>query len=1849
MANYIVTTLSDSGDDTTSAGSLAADQADGGGLSLREALLLANASGTTDTISFDAALSGGNIALTAGQLEIASSMSVDGDLDNDGTADVTVDAQDASRVFSVSTTGAEIDGLNITNGYTSGGANGAGIYVASGAALTLSNSSITNSDATGGTSFSTGIGGGIGNFGTLTVTNSEISGNTARNGAGIGQNSGTLVVSGSTISGNNGDGAISYGGAISSRNPSGDVTVYSSTLSGNSAGFNGGGIYMQSGTLTVANSTIAGSSAGNEGGGIRSAAAANVNVTNTTISGNYAQFVGGHHAGTKGGLTNLANVLFLGNADADNAGSELYSSGTLNFNGQNIVGSSTTAFNAGVSANVDNASAASVFATTATVNGVDAGVLADNGGPVETIALLADPANPATNAGDATLLDEATAGRDLNGDGDQLDTIATDANGAARIANGSVELGAVERELLPETASLIVTTASDVVDAFDGETSLREAIGHVNAGTLTGQITFQTGLAGSTLYLGGSALSITGDVSIDGDSDGDGVRDITVDGNDTQQVFSITGGTSTLTNLSIQNGSGANGGALNVTGAGTDVTLDAVVISSSFAGAAGGGIFQAAGTSLSIGDSGILGNTAALGGGGIYSQGDLTVTNSLIQSNSTSGGTGGGGAFVRATSSFTNTTFAGNSASGSFALGGALFNDGTLALTNSTLSGNASVYAGGIYQGGSATLTNSIVLGNTATTAADLYGAGTTTRVEGNIVGTNVYGGGSVVGTTSAAQVFESVDGNGAGVAADNGGLFDTIALNADAANPAVDAGTAPAGVTIDANGTPRDVDLPGVNNGGTVDLGAVEVQALPEAASLIVTVTSDVVDAFDGETSLREAIGHVNAGTLTGTITFANGTGEAFESAATIALTGVELTLTSAVVIDGDHDDDGTADVTVDAQDASRVFNVSTTGAEIDGLNITNGYTSGGANGAGVYLASGAELTLSNSSVTNSDATGGTSFSTGIGGGIGNFGTLTVTNTEISGNTARNGAGIGQTDATLVVTGSTLSGNSSSGAISYGGGISSRGSGSNVTVYSSTIDSNSAGFNGGGIYLQGGALTVANLTIANNTAGNEGGGIRSAAGANVNITNTTLSGNYAQFVGGHHAGTKGGLTNLANVLFLGNADADNAGSELYSTGTLNFNGQNIVGSNTTEFNAGVSANVDNALATSVFAATATLNGVDAGVLADNGGPVETIALLGDPANPAANSGDETLLDEATIGRDLNGDGDQLDTIATDANGNIRAVGDVDLGAIEVQAILGSTGDDTLTGSANADTFATGSGVDVIIAGDGDDSIDGGADEDAVSGGGGNDTIEGGSGNDLLVGGAGGDLLYGGDDDDEILPGADADTVFGGPGEDTLSYVNSGTPVTVDLSDGTNNAGDAAGDQISEVENIIGSATASNTLTGDNAANTLDGGVANDSLSGGGGNDRLEGNGGADTLDGGPGDDIIVVDSADDVTDQAAGEGYDRVLATASVTLGDNVEAGNLLGTDELSMTAASTGSWINGNAGNNTLLGLGGNDRLDGNAGDDLIDGAGGNDLLEGGLGVDTFVLSDGTDIILDFDDGIDLIDLTGFGLLFSDLAATQSGANVALGHGTGTLIINSINLADLSAADFIEPATSTPPIVTGTQGNDTLFQPAGPVEIQGLGGNDLLGAFSGAATLVGGDGNDQYYVYDVNTVITELAAEGTDLARSQVDLTLADNIENGAVLGVGDVDLTGNSLNNFLTGSVGSNVLSGGAGNDRLLGLSGADTLEGGTGNDILQGGTADGAVDRFVFNSGDGSDLITDFELGVDLIDLTSTGLQFADLTITGATNALIDTGTDLITVNDVTAAQLTSDQFEFGIAP
>ena len=83
-----------------------------------------------------------------------------------------------------------------------------------------------------------------------------------------------------------------------------------------------------------------------------------------------------------------------------------------------------------------------------------------------------------------------------------------------------------------------------------------------------------------------------------------------------------------------------------------------------------------------------------------------------------------------------------------------------------------------------------------------------------------------------------------------------------------------------------------------------------------------------------------------------------------------------------------------------------------------------------------------------------------------------------------------------------------------------------------------------------------------------------------------------------------------------------------------------------------------------------------------------------------------------------------------------------------------------------------------------------------------------------------------------------------GDGTDTLSCYNSALGVTVDLSNGAASGGDAAGDQIDGFENISGSNTGNDTLTGSSGTNVLLGRGGNDSLDGGAGSDRLIGGSG---------------------------------------------------------------------------------------------------------------------------------------------------------------------------------------------------------------------------------------------------------------------------------------------------------------------------------------------------------------------------------------------------------------------
>ena len=205
-----------------------------------------------------------------------------------------------------------------------------------------------------------------------------------------------------------------------------------------------------------------------------------------------------------------------------------------------------------------------------------------------------------------------------------------------------------------------------------------------------------------------------------------------------------------------------------------------------------------------------------------------------------------------------------------------------------------------------------------------------------------------------------------------------------------------------------------------------------------------------------------------------------------------------------------------------------------------------------------------------------------------------------------------------------------------------------------------------------------------------------------------------------------------------------------------------------------------------------------------------------------------------------------------------------------------------------------------------------------------NDEMSGGSGADTLSGLRGDDNIFGGDGDDLLIGGLGADTMTGGTGRDTVSYASSSAGVIVDLATNKNSGGEAAGDQLSEIENLIGSRFA-DTLRGDAAGNVLDGKA------------------GADTMAGGSGDDRYYVDTSADLVVEARGAGTDTVYSDISYRLGagqyvEQLFTGNDAATTALSLSGNEFGNRIKGNAGDNTLNGGLGADTLYGLKGKDTF-----------------------------------------------------------------------------------------------------------------------------------------------------------------------------------------------------------------------------------------------------------------------------------------------------------------------
>lgn len=486
--------------------------------------------------------------------------------------------------------------------------------------------------------------------------------------------------------------------------------------------------------------------------------------------------------------------------------------------------------------------------------------------------------------------------------------------------------------------------------------------------------------------------------------------------------------------------------------------------------------------------------------------------------------------------------------------------------------------------------------------------------------------------------------------------------------------------------------------------------------------------------------------------------------------------------------------------------------------------------------------------------------------------------------------------------------------------------------------------------------------------------------------------------------------------------------------------------------------------------------GGDDTVLGGNGN--DTLDGIGGNDVLDGGEGADTLYGDGTFKKGFS------NTVAGEANGadvlDGGAGNDILLGGGSDDMLFGGTGDDQMWGDESGSTGSAGylpaqfHGNDYMDGGDGDDYMEGSGGSDTLYGGSGGDTLWGDTpadnvdnagamaqiwGNDYLDGQNGADSLVGGGGNDTLMGGADDDLLWGDEGSANLSGESNGA----DYLDGG-----AGNDQLvggGNDDTLIGGA-GNDTLLGDDAldlvgaifhgSDFIDGGDGDDMISGGGGNDFLlggdgndsiDGGAGADYMAGGAGDDVYMVDDTNDVVfeedpDAPSEEGgrasaaragvgpasVNTVLASATFSLGNNIQNLQLSGSENLNGTGNALDNVIRGNDGVNVLNGGGGNDTLVGGLGADT---------LRGGIGDDAYFVDDGSAKIVEgAGEGNDVV--------VSTVSLTLS-ANVETLQGSGTAAIS----------------------LSGNVMDNTIF---------GSDGDNVIRGGKGADFLAGNAGNDVY-----------------------------------------------------------------------------------------------------------------------------------------------------------------------------
>ena len=529
---------------------------------------------------------------------------------------------------------------------------------------------------------------------------------------------------------------------------------------------------------------------------------------------------------------------------------------------------------------------------------------------------------------------------------------------------------------------------------------------------------------------------------------------------------------------------------------------------------------------------------------------------------------------------------------------------------------------------------------------------------------------------------------------------------------------------------------------------------------------------------------------------------------------------------------------------------------------------------------------------------------------------------------------------------------------------------------------------------------------------------------------------------------------------------------------------------------------------------------------------------------------------------------------------------DVLEGAGANDSLAGGLGADQLDGGKGRDTAAyNGSGAAVVVSlakgtgvggtADGDtlseiEDLIGSAYGDRLTGDGKANLLQGRAGDDTLLGYFGDDLLRGEAGNDTLFGYTGADVLIGGADRDVAFYGRSAEGVSVSLAKGSGSGGTAAGDRLKGVEDLVGS-DHRDRLTGDATNNQLDGRQGNDTLSGYLGDDVLNGQAGNDVLFGYTGADVL---SGGKGRDMAF---YGRSDAGVAVNLGNGTGSGGSAAGDTLSGIEDLIGSVhrdvLTGSAADNRLEGLQGNDTLSGFLGDDVLKGQAGNDVLFGYLGADVLSGGQGRDMAF--------YGRSGEGVSVSLAKGTGSGGTAAGDrlHDVEDLVgsVHPDRLVGDSLGNSIE----------GRHGNDTLLGYVGDDLLKGQAGNDFLYGYTGADVLSGGQGRDTAFYGGSDVGVRVSLAAGLGVGGTAEGDTLY-KME----------DLIGSQHGDTLVGDNGDNTLAGRAGNDILYSKSGTDALSGGTGRDT------------FVFSAETDASTVTDWQDGLDVLDLGALGFANFD---------------------------------------